>query len=77
MKAFLEQNVEVLDFSMQIYDRCGNLVFETDDYNQGWNGFFKSKLANSNVYVVYLDARIMACGREIRERLEGDVTLIR
>ena len=35
----------------QIYDRWGELLFETDDYEQGWDGLHKGKLQNNDVYV--------------------------
>jgi len=38
-------------FSMQIYDRWGALVFESNDIIQGWNGQIKNKLAPADTYV--------------------------
>ena len=38
-------------FSMQIFDRWGELVFESTDINQGWNGQIKNRLAPADTYV--------------------------
>lgn len=41
-----------------VFDRWGNKVFETNDIEQGWNGYYKGKLARVNeVYVYKLIAR--------------------
>ncbi|MFT4971941.1 MAG: gliding motility-associated-like protein [Saprospiraceae bacterium] len=75
--AYLEQNVEVQKYTMKIFDRWGTMMFETDNHLNKWDGNFGGKLAGTGVYVVYVDAIFIACGREIREQLEGDVTLLR
>ena len=42
------------DFSLNIWNRWGELVFETTDPNEGWNGkkFNTGKSAPNGVYVV-------------------------
>ena len=37
--------------SMQIFDRWGALLFETDDVYSGWNGNFNGSKVNAGVYV--------------------------
>ena len=37
---------------LKIYNRWGQLVFYTTDYNKGWDGFWKGQKQNSGVYVV-------------------------
>lgn len=36
---------------MYIYNRWGELVFESDDINRGWDGYIKDRLASQGVYV--------------------------
>ena len=60
---------------MQIFDRWGNLVFESKDKGIGWDGYDKDgRLMPAGVYVFKLILRLADDQRETRL---GDVTLIR
>jgi len=39
-----------------VYDRWGEMVFETDDLEHGWDGSFKGKQVSGDVYGYYLKA---------------------
>lgn len=41
----------VVEFHMEIYDRWGEKLFETDDVKKGWNGWYKNKLCKTDVYI--------------------------
>lgn len=58
----------------RIYNRWGELIFETDDINTGWDGTFKGQNMNSGVYVYYVEA-ICIDGKETLKK--GNVTLIK
>lgn len=60
-------------FEFRIYNRLGILMFQTTDYNMGWDGTYKSKYVEASVYVysVYLQRD----GQEIKRN--GSFTLIR
>lgn len=45
--------IDEFDF-LQIFDRWGELVFETNDKTAKWNGYFKGKPVNSNTFVYKL-----------------------
>lgn len=63
------------EFQMQIFDRWGNLVFESNDTNQGWDGYDRDgRLMPSGVYVYKLTIRL---SNNSRTTQVGDVTLIR
>jgi len=51
----LPVQMEVKDGSylMRIYDRWGNLIFYTEDLNQGWDGTVNGKLVPTGSTVVY------------------------
>ena len=62
-------------FRMLIYDRWGNLLFESWDKNIGWDGYDKNgNLLPMGVYVYKLDLRYEDGNSGVRI---GDVTLIR
>ncbi len=58
----------------RIYDRWGELVFETTDQSVGWDGSFKGRDGDPAVYVYYLD---IICIDEDEYFEKGNITLIR
>ena len=42
---------DVVQYKFWIYNRWGELVFETTDLNRGWNGTYKGLPQNSGVFV--------------------------
>ena len=42
---------EISNYNLRIYNKYGALVFESKDYNIGWNGYYKNEPASSDVYV--------------------------
>jgi gliding motility-associated-like protein len=64
----------VTEFHMLIYNRWGELLFESRDKSRGWDGYFKHKLSAKDVYVYKLQLKF-SDGR--RETIAGDVTLLR
>jgi gliding motility-associated-like protein len=58
----------------RIYNRWGQLVFESNSVNVGWDGTFKGKDQPMDVYTYTLDAELFS-GKKIRRT--GDITLIR
>ena len=42
------------NYEMIIYDRWGQKVFETTDYNEGWDGKFNGKNAESAIYTYFI-----------------------
>lgn len=41
----------IKEFEVQIFDRWGELLFESIDIDQGWNGIYKGKEVQMDVYV--------------------------
>ncbi len=58
----------------RIFDRWGNLVFETSDIDQGWNGTYKAKMVDPGVFVYYLEGTCRNGGEVF---LKGNVTVLR
>ena len=41
----------LLEYNLEIYNRLGIIMFETDDINLGWDGYFRGDLVEEGVYV--------------------------
>lgn len=64
----------VKEFNMQIYDRWGQKIFNTDDLYKGWDGTFKGKAAQQDVYIYKAQAIDYF---EKRHDFTGHINLIR
>jgi len=62
------------NYNLQIFNRWGELIFESTDVNVGWDGFYKGTLCKEDVYIWQAKAECWG-GRTIKEA--GNVTLIR
>lgn len=72
---FLPITKGVKEFQMQIFDRWGNLVFESRQQNKGWDGYDRNgNLMPAGVYVYKL---VLRMANDQRTTQVGDVTLIR
>jgi gliding motility-associated-like protein len=58
----------------RIFDRWGNLVFETSDIEQGWNGIYHNSMVDPGVFVYYLEG---TCPNGGDVFLKGNVTVLR
>jgi gliding motility-associated-like protein len=64
----------VNEFKIQIFNRWGELVFESNDINIGWDGYYKGQICQQDVYVYQATATFVD-GRKVEKK--GDVLLIR
>lgn len=69
---FAGKDIQRIDF--RIFDRWGNLIFQSSDKNFKWDGIYKSKPCNSGIYayictVTYTDGKT--------KNLSGNITLLR
>lgn len=63
---------ELLDY--RIYNRWGELVFQTNDIDKGWDGYHNGELQNNDVYVYQVK---VITWREEEKILEGHINLVR
>lgn len=61
-------------FNMKIFDRWGEMVFESESTDYGWDGSYKGAKPKPDVYVYIVDV-INVFGK--RETFTGHVTLVR
>lgn len=64
----------VAEYQLRIYNRWGELVFESVDVNIGWDGYYRGQPAKQDVYVWKARA-VFTNGEEVSK--SGDVTLLR
>lgn len=60
--------------SFRIYDRGGTVLFETNNYKQGWDGRFKNQLLSTGIYVWVIQAKDTKGNPVIKK---GTILLIR
>jgi gliding motility-associated-like protein len=58
----------------RVFDRWGNVVFETHDMDEGWDGNYKGKPADVAAYV-YILKGVCSSGSTVDK--SGNVTLVR
>jgi gliding motility-associated-like protein len=74
---FVRGNV-ITELYFAIYNRWGELIFETSDQNIGWDGTFRGKELSPDVYGYYL--RYKCIGQSTGDKpkfKKGNITLIR
>jgi len=64
----------IVEYKLQIYNRWGQLLFESDDVNIGWDGYYKNELCQMGVYI--WKARVKFSDGSTKSFV-GDVTLLR
>lgn len=58
----------------RIFDRWGTLIFETKDRLEGWDGTYRGKKLDPDVYDYYLQA---TCIDNIESIIKGNITLLK
>ncbi|MBI2967478.1 MAG: PKD domain-containing protein [Bacteroidetes bacterium] len=66
----------VQEFHMMIFNRWGEMVFETIDVKKGWDGYYRGKLLQQDVYVWKVRVKFADDNNTVVEKM-GDVTLLR
>jgi gliding motility-associated-like protein len=73
-EVFFVRGKGIRQLNLTIYDRWGEMVFETTNPEIGWNGTYNGKEAESGVYVWYLNATLFD---DTKINQKGDVSLVR
>jgi gliding motility-associated-like protein len=64
-------------YEFKIYDRWGELIFETSEINQGWNGLFKNVEVAAGSYTWLLTVDYMTDRKKKEIQKSGSVLLVR
>ncbi|MEI6410927.1 MAG: gliding motility-associated C-terminal domain-containing protein [Bacteroidota bacterium] len=73
----LQSTCGFVQYQVEIFDRWGNLVFQSSDPNRSWDGMYKGNLLPNGVYVCNLDAETENDGKRTRIRRVFDVAIVR
>lgn len=71
---FFAYGTNVAEFQMYVFDRWGNLLFESNDILKGWDGTYKGNICQEDTYVwriIWTDAQ------RKKHKMIGHVNLIR
>lgn len=71
----LTSGIDLTSYQLEIYDRWGELIFETTDTNNGWDGTYKEKLCQDGTYVWKI--RFKSKYNDGKFEYEGHVNLLR
>jgi len=71
MTAGMDEN----DYHLEIYNRWGEMVFETNDIHEGWDGTFNGKMADTGTYIWKLSFGLIET--DGKETAKGHVNLLR
>jgi gliding motility-associated-like protein len=68
----------ITDYSMQIFNRWGNLIFESNDMNVQWDGNYHNEIAPTGTYVYKLSAKGPSTNGKSKKLIyeSGSVTLV-
>ena len=76
-RPFFGKNLNLLSYRLEVYDRWGNFVFESETPENGWPGNFNQASVGTQVFVWQMWVRVAFCGRELEIYKKGDVTVVR
>jgi gliding motility-associated-like protein len=72
-EVFYARLESVTSFQMYVFNRWGELIFESNDVNIGWDGYYRGELSAQDVYVWKIDV-VFNDGSQISD--VGNLTLI-
>lgn len=64
----------IKEMTFRIYDRWGEMVFESFDRGTGWDGTFRGKMMDPDVYDYYLK---VICIDDAESIIKGNITLLK
>ena len=67
----------ITEYTLQIFDRWGNLLFVSNDINTQWDGSYKNEIAPTGVYVFKVQAKGPGANGKSKKLIHkaGSVTL--
>jgi len=76
-RTYLNENVQVTAFELQVFDRWGSQAFRSTDINTGWDGFIRGEKAPQGVYIYWFRIEYVDDKGPGNALVRGEVTLLR
>jgi gliding motility-associated-like protein len=64
-------------YLLRVFNRWGDLVFQTTNFEEGWDGNFKGKEQVQGIYVYYVEIQTDYQNKPFYEKKKGDFMLMR
>lgn len=77
VRPLMSPDIEVRDYTFRIFDRWGNLVFETNEIDRDWDGTYRGSALPQGVFVYFLYIKYQDDFGEDTAQLTGDILLTR
>jgi gliding motility-associated-like protein len=74
LKFYRQDNYCLKEFSIKIFDRWGELVFQTSNITDSWDGVYKGQKLDTNVFTYYCT---IAAENGSHSTLKGNISLVR
>lgn len=68
----------ITEYNLQIFNRFGNLIFESNDMKNQWDGNYKNEIAPIGVYVYKINAKGPSANGRSKNLIneKGNITLV-
>jgi len=70
-------DLEILSYKLQVFDRWGNKVFESENTDFGWDGVFDGQSMDPAVFAWIAEIEFFVCEEPQKKLLEGDITILK
>lgn len=74
-KPIMSVNVDPKTYHLGVYNRWGELLFESFDYNYGWDGSYNGKIVSDGVFIWKLSFKELSSDKMITKK--GTISLMR
>ncbi len=67
----------ITNYDFEVFDRWGELIWQTTNWNEGWNGIIKTVFGDEGIYTWKITYTHQKRGKKYTESKTGKITLIR
>ena len=76
-RPYIHAEFPIIDYEFAVFNRWGHLVFQSTDQNAAWDGTFKGKALQSDIYVWMLKIKASVGGKIKIKEEAGEVSLLK